>query len=338
MYELLGICLALTALLTFNAFASLLAALLWRGLRKRAQDWPAGACAQLLFALRVFPGALAVTVVFALLLPAYVAHEPRELAEPVSGKLALLALFSAAGLLLAVWRGIAAWLATRRLINNWLQNSDRITLAPVPIPAYRLRHQFPVVAVAGSFRPRLFIAEQLFDSLSRDELDAVIAHECGHLAARDNFKRALLRVCRDALSAAPCGRSLDQDWTRASEVAADEYAARDGCNVAMDLASALIKIARLIPAGAKPASFAGASLICGDPGEIVHRVQRLTSFVAPAFDRRVRPPLLTPSLLMNAAVWSGPGAVLAATIFIASTPQLLQSVHEMIEVVVSMLQ
>src|SRR5688500_4370370 len=109
MFELLGICLALAALLTLNALAALLAAVLWRVFRSRAQDWPAEARARLIFALRVFPTIIAVVCVGALLLPAYIAHEPRRAVEPVSLKLGLLAAVSAGGLLLALWRGAAAW-------------------------------------------------------------------------------------------------------------------------------------------------------------------------------------------------------------------------------------
>ncbi len=114
MFELLGICLALAALLTLNALTSLLTSALWRALRARAGNWPASSRARLIFALRVFPASLAVVCVGALLLPAYVAHEPRHAAEPVSFKLAILAAISAAGLLLALWRGVAAWVATKK--------------------------------------------------------------------------------------------------------------------------------------------------------------------------------------------------------------------------------
>jgi hypothetical protein len=78
---------------------------------------------------------------------------------------------------------------------------------------------------------------------------------------RDNLKRALMRACRDVLVIVPCGRILDRDWSEVAEAAADEHAARAGATVALDLASALIKIARLIPEGVKPTMPAGAFLI-----------------------------------------------------------------------------
>ncbi len=333
MYELLGICLALAALLTLNTLASLLAALLWRALQARARSWPAEARARTLFALRVFPGAMALVCVLALLVPAYIAHEPRHDAEAVSVKLGMIAAISAAGLALAVWRGLAGWLVTRRLVKDWMRNAEPIKLDGVSIPAFRLRHRFPVIAVVGAFRPRLFIADYLFDSLSRDELSAAIAHEGGHLAARDNLKRALLRVCRNALIIAPCGRSLDRAWAEAAELAADEHAARNGGSAALDLAAALIKIARLVPSGAKPAMPAGALLIGEDTGGIGYRALRLAQLAgADGLLEEARP------AVASASLWISFGALLAAVAALAAHPRSLVAIHHLIEVAVSTLQ
>lgn len=333
MFELLGICLTLAALLTLNALASLVASALWRVFRSRAENRPAATRARLLFALRVFPAIIAVVCVGALLLPAYIAHEPRRLAEPVSLKLAVLAAISAAGLLLAFWRRVAAWVATRRLINDWMRGAEPVKFDQIPIPAFRLRHQFPVIAIVGSIRPKLFIADHLFQSLTREELVAAIGHESGHLAARDNLKRTLLRACRDALAIVPSGERLDRAWAEASEAAADEHAARDGGNVALDLASALVKIARLVPDGVKPTMPAGALLIGDDAGGIAQRVRRLTQLATPdsappsrrPFDSKVWP-------------WACFTAILTSAILMATSPSTLLAVHNVIEIAVSKLQ
>ncbi len=333
MFEMLGICLTLAALITLNAFASLLTAALWRALRPYSQTWPAYKRAQILFALRVFPGLAAIVCVAALVLPAYIAHEPRHSAEEVSLKLALLAAISVAGLLMAAWRGLAAWRATRKLIRNWLQNSEPVELPQAKIPAYRLRHSFPVIAVVGTFQPRLFIADHLFGLLSREELTAAIAHECGHLAASDNLKRALMRACRDALTIVPCGRQLDREWVAASEVAADEYAAQNGGETALDLAAALIKIARLVPIGSRPAMPASALLIGEDPATITQRVNRLTQ-LSSADDQTVE----SANGVISASLWFSFGALLAVAILLAIHPNSLVAIHQLIEVAVSSLQ
>jgi Zn-dependent protease with chaperone function len=333
MFVLFGICLALIGLLTINAFASSMAALLWRAFEPRAQRRTASARAQTLFALRVIPAGVAVVCVAALLLPAYIAHEPRQNADEFSFKIAALAAISATGLLLAAWRGIAAWVATRRLVNNWLRSAEPIKLNQTPVPAYRLRHPFPVVAVIGAFRPRLFIAGHLFNQLSQEELAAVIAHERGHLAARDNLKRALLRACRDVLMIAPCGRSLDRAWAENSEAAADEYAARNDSEGALELASALIKIARLAPAGVKLAIPAGALLIGENASGIAQRVNRLTQLATTGR----RPEKMT-SFARRTIFWLSGGALLTAALLIATDPRSLVSIHNLIEVAVSALQ
>ena len=333
MFELLGICLTLAALLTLNAMASLLASALWRMVRGHAEGWTAAARARMLFAMRVFPPVIAIVCVGALLLPAYIAHEPRHVVEPVSLKLGALAATSAGGLLLALWRGAAAWVATRRLVNNWLRGAEPVRFDQIPIPAYRLRHQFPVIAIVGAIRPKLFIADHLFQSLTREELAAAIAHESGHLAARDNIKRALLRACRDALAIVPSGKRLDRAWAEASEAAADEHAARAGGTVALDLASTLVKIARLVPEGVNPAMPAGALLIGDSADGIAQRVRRLTQL---AMIEKVSTGQRRSD--SKAWPWACFAAILISAILLATNPFMLLAVHNVIEIAVSKLQ
>src|SRR3989440_3017462 len=237
MYALLGLCLALATLLTVNALAALVVAGLWRGLLARwTRAWSAHARAQLLFALRLAPFALALLFVAALIVPSYLRYEPEATVEAVSLKLAALAAISIIGLALALWRGLIAWRTTRRLVADWLRHAEPITLPGVALPAFRVAHKFPVIAVVGALRPRLFVAQQLFDALSPLELSAALAHERGHLAARDNLKRTLLRACRDVLMIVPAGRTLDRAWAESVEAAADEHAAQTGDDAtALDL-------------------------------------------------------------------------------------------------------
>ncbi len=333
MFELLGISLALAALLTINALVSLGASLLWRTIETRAGQLTATTRSSLIFALRFFPMVTAVVIVAAFFLPAYIIHEPRQSAEKVSVKLAVIAALSAAGLFLALWRGLSAWIATRRLINNWLQNSAPIELDQVSIPAYRLRHPFPVIAVVGAFRRRLFIADHLFELLSDEEIAAAIAHECGHLTTQDNLKRALLQACRDVLAMVPCGRALDRAWAESSESAADEYAARSGGEAALNMASALVKIARMAPAGIKPATPVTVSLIGDDASLIARRVERLMQLAA-VDDVRQRQSSLVDNYLIRFCL-SLALAALALSVF---TPNLLSKIHGFIEIVVSVLQ
>ena len=280
MYEMLGICLVLAALLTLNALASLMAAGLWRTMAGRAARWPARARARLLFGLRIVPAAIALILVMTLLIPSYLKYEPYQTGEAISLKLALISLISAVGLMLACWRGLASWRATRSLLKEWMREAVPGEIQSIALPAYRIRHPFPVIAVVGTLRPRLFVAGHVLDALSDEEMVAALAHECGHLAARDNLKRILLRACRDVLTIVPCGRSLDAAWAESAEGAADEHAANLGSAVALNLASALIKIARMIPEGARPTMPLGAFLLGDERGGIKWRVRRLIDLAA----------------------------------------------------------
>src|SRR5262249_52807840 len=147
---------------------------------------PARTRAQIIFTLRVFPLAGAFIVVAALILPSYLTYEPWPSDEVVTAKLAALTLISAVGIGLAVWRGLVSLRATRRIVANWRRHAEVLDLEGAPVSAYHIRHPFPVIAVAGVIRPRLFIASQIFDSLNDDEITAAIRHEAGHLAMRDN--------------------------------------------------------------------------------------------------------------------------------------------------------
>lgn len=275
MYFLLGLSIALAAMLVMNSVASLLVSLLWKTVRRSATRWPAATRASVLCGLRILPVAFGVACVTLLLVPAYFTHEPRTAHEDVSAKLAILALLSAVGIGLALIRGIVTWRVTSRLTADWLSKATAVNLPGIRIPAYRVQHQFPVIAVVGTLRPRLFVANQIFESLSRNELAAAIEHEAGHILAHDNLKRSLMRACRDTLLLVPCGRLLDSAWKEASEAAADEHAVRGGTTVALDLATALVKIARIVPPGARPAMPAAALLVDNNEGNVSGRVRRL---------------------------------------------------------------
>ncbi|HEX8353655.1 MAG TPA: M48 family metalloprotease [Pyrinomonadaceae bacterium] len=331
MYLLLGTCLALSALLALNAFASALAALAWRAVAPRVADRPAAVRARMLFALRVSPPTLAAALVFALLLPAYLRHEPHDTDEEVGAKLLLLAAASAAGVLLACWRVARTWLATRRLTRDWLRHAEPFAAEGVGVPAYRIRHRFPVIAVVGVLRPRLFVASQLFDALTPGELASALAHERGHVEARDNLRRAVLQAGQDALLLlASLGRSLRREWQRESEMAADEFAAAAGPQAALDLASAIVKISKLIPAGATPTLPAGAHLLGEGEDGLSDRVRNLLR-LASAPEGAPAPRGLHARRPLKAALCL---CLCLAAAPLLTHPEVLKATHEAIEHVV----
>src|SRR6266516_1890697 len=329
MFVLLGIATLLAALLTFNSMAAMSLAALWRVAGGLTRSWSAARRAKIIFGLRSFPAVLAILLVSLFLLPAYLTYEPRTTTENVSFKLALLAVISLIGIGLALFRGFAAWRATRSLTKDWLAHGEPISIKGINVAAYSIEHPFPIIAIVGVFRPRLFIARRVLDALRNAEIAAATAHECGHLVARDNLKRGLLRACRDALLIVPCGRSLDLAWAEAAEIAADEYAAKAGRAAPLDLAAALVKIARMIPEGARPTMPAGAFLV-DDYGGVMSRVRRLVRLTEVNWPERkdARSKLLS---------WAFASLLVMGLAALATNARVLLAAHSAIERVIYLL-
>jgi Zn-dependent protease with chaperone function len=233
-----------------------------------------------------------------------------------------LAVLSVFGFALASWRGVAALFVTRRLVKSWLRESVPVKLDGFEFPSFSVRHPFPLVAVVGIYRPRLFIAEHLLNTLTPGELDAALRHELGHLATGDNLKRFALRACSDALSIFPCGRSLDKAWAESAECAADEHAAGNQPEVSLELASALVKIARLAVSAGRFSTPVGAYLFGPeeDAGFLAQRVRNLTS-----------PGTARSHLRPDYAVWSGLASLLCLLVFAVSQTSATSAFHSMLE-------
>lgn len=335
MYEFLGITLVLALLLTINATATMASAGLSRVSKRLLWKCSARTRAEILFVMRIGPPVIAVVAIAAFMVPSYLTYEPHTTEEFVSWKLGALAALSAIGVALAIWRGVRSWFATRSLLKEWLASSTRVELDSVQIPTFVLRHTFPIIAVVGAIRPRLFIARQVLESLSQEELAAAIAHEYGHLAAQDNFKRSVMRISRAALLLIPCGRSLDRAWSEASESAADEHAAQRSSLVALNLASALVRVAKMIPKGQRqivPASVSAFLAGDEDTPRVKVRVRRLVELAAT--DPRL---LVSSAPLVRFLPWMALTVLIVFSITIESRPQVLAAVHAFVEQVVRFL-
>jgi Zn-dependent protease with chaperone function len=337
MYELLGLSVFLAMLLTINVAATLMAAAFGRLVRRPLLRCTARTRAEVLFTLRIGPPVIAIVAVAAFLIPSYLIYEPYTTNERVSKRLATLAILSSIGVGLAIWRALRTWQATRSLLKKWLYLATPIQIPGSKVPAFQLPYGFPLIAVVGTFRPRLFIAEHVLQTLSEDELVAAISHEYGHLAAGDNIKRSLLRVSRAGLLLVPCGRSLDRAWAQASESAADEHAAQESSSIAVNLASALVRIARLIPEGTPQSQVMPAAvstfLWTGEERVGVKaRVRRLLELASTESRLRgshARFVRLVPGLTLF--------AIVVASIVIESRPQVLAVAHSFIEGMVAFL-
>jgi len=104
----------------------------------------------------------------------------------------------------------------------------------------------------------------------------------------------------------------------------------EGGNVALDLASALVKIARIIPEGARPTMPAGVFLFGDDEGAgILGRVRHLLAFAADA-DR----PTLQSAISLHITISAFAGLAFCGVALALNSHQVFSSVHSLIEHVV----
>jgi Zn-dependent protease with chaperone function len=190
-----------------------------------------------------------------------------------------------------------------------------------------------VLAIVGVFRPRLFIAGQVLRGLETAELKASIDHELGHIAGRDNLKRVFLRLCGDLL-VFPFANSIDRTWSEASEIAADESAARSGnANSALDLASAIVKIGKMVEKGSAYRLPAGAYLLEPHDSTLASRVRRLISLP----DTLSEPRGMSDSVY-SVLCWAAIASSVSTVVFLAINNDFLAFIHRSTETVLAFLQ
>ncbi len=97
------------------------------------------------------------------------------------------------------------------------------------------------------FGSKIVISVGLLETLSRDELRAVLAHEISHVSHRDPLKRLMSRSLRIAMLANPLPHFMEPWLSRSEEYAADREAAlltSPSCMI-----SALLKLSGVLATG-----------------------------------------------------------------------------------------
>lgn len=315
-FVLLAASAALATFAIVAAVGSAILAMTCGRLAVRLERFSAGSRAAVLFRLRLAPAVAAVIGGFGISLPVFVAFEPRDTNEPVSRTLVAIGCAGAAVLVAATLRAFAAWRRTERVSRDWQQRGRRLEARSLGslLPVFAIDAASPTVAVIGIVRPVLFVAERVLAVCSVDEVRAMIAHECAHVAARDNLKRLMMRACPDLLSR---HAGVAREWVAAAEEAADAAAAGSHRGRALDLAQALIRVARLAPV-ATPAL--ASSFYPG--GDIERRIRRLVDPI-PAPD--------APLMLGRCVILAAAGVLTVCAIALAPT------LHQAMETIVRIL-
>ena len=255
----------------------------WRSTRLLCPD-SCATQARLLFAVRIFPllGSALITIVFAL--PAFLLLERGPVDEDFGT-----VLFSVCTILLVaagLFRVAMARSKTSRVIEGWTKGAQALDAGAIA-PTVQIRRGPPLL-LYGISKPRVLASETAVALLSKGELRVAFRHEIGHLRSRDNLKKMLFHA-----ASFPGMASLNQAWQDAAEFAADE-AAVSNCEEAVDLASALIKLADMSPLEQTPAFTTGLL----DRSALVRlRVQRLLDWENASSPTALRRWWFVPSLL-----------------------------------------
>ena len=302
MFALRGVAVSLTFFVLLYCLLSGLVAVSWRWLRwLHATEQ---SLADLLFLLRVLPLVASVVITAAFVVPSFQLLEPRATDEgmgtvPVS--LGIAALFLIAS---GLYRVITAQTRTSRVVRNWIEGSRPLDKS-VGIRTFRSRREAPPLTLVGMRKPRVLVSDSTVELLSGSELDVALKHEQAHIRSFDNVKKLAFRF-----TPFPGMAGLEAAWSQAAELAADD-AAVSNANDAVDLASALVKLSRLVPVDAAPACTVGFVT-----GSISARVARLLEWDESRKLHLLRIPrwaALPPLLLVVFGAFLTYGPVLAMT-------------------------
>jgi Zn-dependent protease with chaperone function len=196
-----------------------------------------------LLSLRLLPAAGALLIALTVALPAFLWYEPHREREPAGPLLIALAAFAVACFAHGAWRAWRACGRARALLRRARLHEQHSVHGPA-LQVVEVAH--PFIAVIGAWRPCIVTTESIRAACNPDEFQQVLAHETAHVATHDNLKLLLVVAAPDALAWTPLAKNLLARWQTAAERDADERATGSDPRRRLSLASALIKVARLV--------------------------------------------------------------------------------------------
>ena len=128
----------------------------------------------------------------------------------------------------------------------------------------------PLSYTVGFWRPVVLVSQGLLDALDRDELEAVLAHEEGHVARRDNLLILAGRSLAMTFALVPGVRGCFDGLRRNQELAADLFA-RERLGDGLVVAASLHKFARSV---LRPVGYPVAAAFA-DEGDVSARIRGL---------------------------------------------------------------
>jgi Zn-dependent protease with chaperone function len=155
----------------------------------------------------------------------------------------------------------------------------------------------------GWFRPRVYVAQALAESLSAEELQALLAHEGAHVARRDPLRLSLLRFLALTLFWLPALRRLADDVADEAEIQADDRAAR---GQPLALASAILAVASWRTPGEPWSEGVG---FAQRPDLLDRRIRRLAGEEPPPASRLTRGSII--GAMLSLALVGASGAIMS---------------------------
>lgn len=196
-------------------------------------------------ASRFAPVVVALSLVGLVFFPAWLRHEPVNSGETVSLPLLAAALLSLLPVLAGLRRGTRMFMRTRDRLRFWRLQSGPPSNALAPFEVVEVRSGDLSLCVGGYLKPTIYASTDVMRSLEPEEWRAALAHEVSHATARDPLRRLGMEACPDFLQLLGLDRRWPLAFARACEFAADARASEGRPEVALDLAAALVKVARL---------------------------------------------------------------------------------------------
>jgi beta-lactamase regulating signal transducer with metallopeptidase domain len=294
MFAVRGIAVSFSIFVLIYSAVSVAVCGVWRRIWAIGQQSSSRSCADLLFALRLIPLAVAAGVTLVLAVPSFLLLEPRAVDEPMGavpvvlglcGIAVMLAGMSKAGLaLVRASRTIVRWSSQARVIGSMSIDARSINAKSVDtgsidamsidagasVPVLRISGAAPPLTAAGILRPSMWLSRAAEFVLTERELETALRHEVVHVRRRDNLRKLILR-----LVSFPGMAELESAWREATEMAADD-AAVSSASEALDLAAALIKLSRLTPLG--PPAELTTALVHSPAQSANARVERLIAW------------------------------------------------------------
>ena len=195
--------------------------------------------------MRFLPMTLALAVTLCVFVPAWWMYEPVETGEEASVMLVLAAAASLLPLVLGGHRALRMFMNTRDRMLGWRERGRHAAITQTPFEVVEVNGHDVSLCVGGYLTPTIYASKEVLESLEPEELHAALAHETSHATSRDPLRLLSMGACPDFLQVLGLDRAWRRAFSQACEFAADVRASRGDRGVALDLASALLKVARL---------------------------------------------------------------------------------------------